>query len=368
MPGSGGSGGAGGSGGSGGSGGGGMIGNPPPGGWGDPMSGPDKQWAWIDFPNSRCMNDTPTGIAINMNSQSDKLFIYLEGGGACFNNQSCSGVAHQNGFGMNEFNSFVSTYNNTATFKRDDNDNPFKDWNFVFVPYCSGDVFAGNNPSGLGGRKFVGYTNFQQYLARIVPTFAHSSQVVLSGSSAGGFGAAYNYDQTAQAFGTIDVVLLDDSGPPMSDMFLAPCLQKIFKDAWNLNATLPSDCSACRGEDGGGLDNLAIYLAMKYPQRRFGLISSMQDSVIRLFYGFGYPNCTSPSFSLPGDMFQAGLMDLRDHVLAPYQNFRIYMMPGTQHTWLTATPIGGASNAGTKLTDWIRSEITYGAWGNVPSN
>jgi hypothetical protein len=47
------------------------------------------------------------------------------------------------------------------------------------------------------------------YLKRIVPTFPDPSRVILSGSSAGGYGALANWWQTQQAFGDVRVDLID---------------------------------------------------------------------------------------------------------------------------------------------------------------
>ena len=82
------------------------------------------------------------------------------------------------------------------------------------MPYCTGDVHAGNNPQGvidtLKPQQFVGYVNMGLYLKRIVPTFPGMTQVLLTGVSAGGFGALANYVQVAKEFDPIPVSLLDD--------------------------------------------------------------------------------------------------------------------------------------------------------------
>src|SRR5689334_18496513 len=75
----------------------------------------------------------------------------------------------------------------------------------------------------LSNQSFVGYTNIGHYLQRLVPTFSSATQVVLTGTSAGAFGAFLNYHRVAQAFCPKPTVLIDDSGPVMSDTYLAPC-------------------------------------------------------------------------------------------------------------------------------------------------
>jgi len=189
---------------------------------------------------------------------------------------------------------------------------------------------------------------------------------VLSGSSAGGFGALYNFHRVQQAFGATPVTLLDDSGPPMSDDYLTPCLQAQVRELWNLDASLPEDCTACRAGNGGGLVNAATYLAETYPDRRFGLISSTRDGVLRLFYGWGYPDCDNPSGLMPEQVFADGLAQLRDQVLAPYDNFRVYTIESGVHVWLLDTTMGVTTSGGTVLTDWVRALVNGSSgWGDV---
>jgi hypothetical protein len=186
-----------------------------------------------------------------------------------------------------------------------------------------------------------------------LPAFADVDRVVLSGSSAGGFGALYNFDRVQRAFGDTEVTLLDDSGPAMGDDYLAPCLQQQVRTLWGLDATLPEDCADCIDEAGGGLVNAVTYLATKYSDRRFGLVSSTTDGVIRLFFGWGYPNCSSPSGNLPANIFEEGLANLRDVVLADHDNFRVYAIDSGQHVWLLGTSMKDTESGGTNLARWV---------------
>lgn len=329
------------------------------------LGGEPGVWTWVPVAGSTCMDGSETGFGVNLGT-INKLVIYMEGGGACFNTFTCSGVAHQDGFDGADLDAVTAEYGRRGLFNREDPDNPFREWSFVFMPYCSGDIFAGSNPDGLGGRAFVGYQNVGRWLEVIVPGFADATQVVLSGSSAGGFGSMWNFDRVQTAFGDTPVTLLDDSGPAMGDDYLAPCLQQIVRDTWGLNATLPADCTACTGTDGGGLVNAVPYLASKYPDRRFGLISSTRDGVIRLFYGWGYPSCESPTGNLPEAIFEDGLTNLRDVVLADHPNFRVYTIDSGIHVWLLDTTMSVTESGGTNLSDWV-SDLVNGAdgWDHV---
>ena len=207
---------------------------------------------------------------------------------------------------------------------------------------------------------FVGYTNVGYYLRRLVPTFAGASHVLVTGISAGGFGAAFNYDRIAQAFCGARVTLVDDSGPPMSDAYLAPCLQQRWRDLWNLDSTLPADCSACRGQpDGGGIVHYVDYLANKYPSQQLGLISANQDAIISLFFGYGQNNCaglTGPSAPMAGSTFAAGLDELRGKYFSQ-PNLGSYIVPSSSHTWTTALTFYTTTVDSTPLPAWMNEMV-----------
>lgn len=334
---------------------------------GDPIETPEGEWTFVDFPDAHCMNGTSTGIGINPSSASSNLVIYMQGGGACFDVISCGTVANQDGYGAPKLASWAASAGGGSFFDRSDPDNPTRDWSFVYVPYCTGDIHGGSEPDGEGGREHVGYDNVREYLERLVPTYVDAEQILLSGSSAGGFGAAYNFDQVQTAFGCdVDVVLVDDAGPPMADEYLKPCLQQTWRDRWNLNATLPADCPACRGSDGGGIVNYMDYILAKYPDRRIGLISSRGDDVIRTFFGYGYsPGCNLPTVGgMPIPEFEAGLDDLRDRY-ADSAGFGTFYVPGRTHTFLGGD-IDATEADGISLKAWVTLALEDDpAWGHV---
>jgi hypothetical protein len=218
---------------------------------------------------------------------------------------------------------------------------------------------------------FVGYANVGKDLDFLIPQSKDVSRVVLAGSSAGGFGALINYDRTQKAWGDTPVLLLDDSGPPLEDSVLTPCLQKMFRDAWNLDAALPADCTACRQPDGGGLANALPYLADAHPDRRLGLVTSTKDGTIRSFYGYGYPDCTAGASGplMPEDVYAGGIADLRDHVLAGHDNFRVYSKDSAVHVWLLNAPATIAPHddgSGEHLDQWLDEMLDPSAtWNSV---
>ncbi|MCA9602241.1 MAG: hypothetical protein KC417_09465, partial [Myxococcales bacterium] len=276
--------------------------------FGSPIEANPGQWTWVEFPGTRCMrSNKPVGIAINPapadSPNADKVHIWMEGGGACFNNTTCNPpelvqlltgetafAAHVLGYTEADMAKTIASARN---LNRAAAENPFKDWNLVMVPYCSGDIHTGRGAT-YGNGTYTGYSNMTAYLKRIVPTFPAAEVVILSGSSAGGFGAIFNYEQTQSAFGDVPVHLLQDSSPFVTGSAMTVCAQERIRSVWDLDPILPRECTDCTNPAKGGLSNLHGALMEKYPERRFGLIASTADETIRFFWGETMSECAVP--------------------------------------------------------------------------
>ncbi len=337
-----------------------------------PIEAPFDTWTWVDVPDSRCMNDTPTGFGVNIHEDATELVIFLMGGNACFNDGTCFITANTDGYGQNKFSRDSAL--TASVFDRMAANNYFADWSYVYVPYCSGDVFSGTSGQtqvGSSSYYFNGYNNLTLFLERIVPTFPNLTRVLLTGVSAGGFGAMLNFEHVQNAFGdAIEVVLIDDSGPPMSDAFIAPCLQEHWMNTWGMDDGPLSTCPDCIDMDGSFIEGYLDHIKTSYPTRRFGLISSNADETIRGFYGFGVNDCANIN-GFPGTYspmrFQMGLEDFRDNLVGDVDNFKLYMPTSTRHVWMSS-PLWQVTHFGVVLQDWMVGAIEdQPTWDNVPT-
>ena len=319
-----------------------------------PLSAKQLTWTWFEFPDAYCRDGSKASIALSINEKSDNLMIFLEGGGSCFDALTC----------LANPASVIKMNKTKGVFNRDNDANPVKDWNFVYVPYCTGDAFSGTNPEGevpgvSGKQMFVGYTNMSVFLKRIAPTFPDVKQVLLTGSSAGGFGASANTPQVTRAFPDARGILIDDSGPAMSSQYLTTCLQKRWREMWGLDASMLAECGAdCPNEDDYVLD-YSLHLAKENKDVKSGMIESAADGIIRRYFGVGMDNCTGNflSDSMPAKDFEAGLIDFRE-AISEYPNFYTYFPPGEQHTWLGDDKSFFTGAIGdTKLIDWFTAII-----------
>lgn len=332
------------------------TGEPP---WdGDPL--PDTEvgeWQWFDIEGTECIDGSPTGIGVRRGS-GDGLVVYFEGGGGCFDLGSCTlfYTTFAN-FDQTAFDLLVPTLLSSGIFDADDPDNPVADWSFVYVPYCTGDVHAGDKdlggvPGFPGAHQFVGYRNFGIDLGHIGPTFPEPDHVLVTGISAGGYGSAFNYERIAQAYAYTGspVTLLDDSGPPLGEGIITPCLQDLWRSMWGLDSTLPVGCTDCF-DAGGWVVDLTLYLRQQYADEAFGLISYLQDGTISAFLGAGQNECAGGIVF--GSDYEDALVELRDVTLAGDANASSYYVTGIGHTFLPFGAYSSTEVQGVVLRDWV---------------
>jgi hypothetical protein len=258
------------------------------------------------------------------------------------------------------------------------------DWNFVYVPYCTGDEHVGSTTDGtvrpldvnfdgqpdlpgLQNQQFVGYDNVGrtlEYVARYLGT--DYDRVLLTGSSAGGVGALGNFRQVAEAFPEASLTLLDDSGPVFFDDAILPVsLQEVWRETWDLSAALPP---AAEGEVDV-LEDIYGDVATSYPDASLGLISYEQDFTIRFFYSFGTamtdPTCAQALYGgllsdpprrsacIGATAYEKALYDLRDALPGPWRTFYTSVPDARLHTFLRDDRFYRAAAGGQSLGAWI---------------
>ncbi len=306
---------------------------------GAPIQATAGQWTWVDVPGSQCADGSPTGFGANLSATSSDAVIFLEGGGACWDGASCWGPVQTafyvaTGYGQLAF----STDPQVASYyllNRNDGSNPFQDKNLFFIPYCTGDAFGGDNVTTLSylgidhTTYFKGYSNVGRFLPRILGTVPGASRVWVVGSSAGGFGAAFNFGRIQDAFPAARVDVIDDSGQPIAP---DPARWQAWLSAWNLQ--LPAGCPACATSPSAFVD----YYRARYPKSHFGLLSYEYDLVI------------APFMNLSELQFQSELYTLLDHLDSTWPQARYFVESGTSHVTLLTPPQA--------LKDWLTAMVS----------
>jgi len=296
------------------------------------------EWQWVDVEGTKCMNGKQTGVWLRNSKSGNKNFaMYLNGGGACWNAITCA-TAMSDPKGGKPGSSGIFALQT---------DNPVNDYNWMAVPYCTGDVHGGEAVGSSGaskGRNFNGIPNLKLMLARAAATYENVATLFVTGESAGGFGAITTYATTRSFFPSARGVLMDDSGPIIDDNDLAVCLQEEWRQTWNLNKNLPKDC-ACNNDKGDMVDAWA-YGKKTWPKDSFSLISSVNDATISTFFAFGLNNCKA-ILPLGYNKLHAGLEDLAK------RGTPVYMIPGGSHTHTSGGEFYSRVVAGQNLYKWI---------------
>lgn len=321
-----------------------------------PITATAETWTWVGFPDSACGNGVATGIGVNLTSRSTDVLIYLQGGGACWDSVTCgylhTATATDTGYTASSFSGDNTKL--AAPFSRTTATNPFKDMSYVYVPYCTGDVHAGDTvttyPEQTLGTTHIhpttvhhrGAANMRAYLARLALTFPNAARVFVSGSSAGAYGAQFNYFAVKEAFPSAEVHVLADCGQMINP---SGTLVSTWATAWNLQ--VPSGCTGCASD----FTKYPAWLSSTYPQSRFALLAYTQDGTLSQFFGYS------------GADFETHTRALLTGAYDPTSNAKYYLVAGNSHVMLGS--LNSITNNNVTLLDWTSAFVSGSGWASV---
>src|SRR5437773_5553611 len=158
--------------------------------------------------------------------------------------------------------------------------NPFKDWNIVFVSYCSCDVHFGDAAQDYPPHvEHRGYEN-----ARVVEKwarehFVNPDEVFVTGSSAGAYGAWFNAPLHEGVWPASKFEVLADAG---NGVITQSFLDSYFPN-WNFAANVPTDIPGLTDvlTNGSGIPGYTEVVANFFPRTRWAQYSAAYDG------GFG---------------------------------------------------------------------------------
>ena len=161
---------------------------------------------------------------------SKDLVVYFDGGGACWDNFTCSfpivaGLPPQvPQLYVPAISPNTNPANYDGIFKLDNPANPVKDWSFVYIPYCTGDLHIGSAEKLYANAgdpvlnlpptftiQHRGFDNFMVVLDWIKKNFKAPKNVLVAGSSAGGYGASANFPWIQETFPQAHAYVIADA-------------------------------------------------------------------------------------------------------------------------------------------------------------
>ena len=233
-----------------------------------------------------CIAGTPFTVFTREQNPA-KLMIFLQGGGACWQDfYFCNILADevppplagpQSGIWVDSFDTGSEVL-----------PNPVGDWSVVYVPYCDGSVFTGDNDVAdpnfpFGPVRFHrGLRNISAAMDLAHDTFSHPSRILVAGSSAGGVGAASMAPFLARfLYGNNDhLFVFNDAGPVAINTNDVAAVQARAAD-WNFGSLFPASCTDC--DDQGQTTELIEWRLENDSTVREAFYSTDGDATDRFF-------------------------------------------------------------------------------------
>jgi hypothetical protein len=299
-----------------------------------------------------CIAGTPFSVYTRTGDPS-KLLIFEQGGGACWQDfYNCNITV-----GNNPLPPFPHV-DQAGIWNVDSPDNVYADYSVVYIPYCDGSVFTGDNDVADANfpygpvRHHRGLRNQSAGMDLAKALFPDATQITVAGSSAGGVGAAGFAPFLARfEFGNlVDLTVFNDAGPVAVNLDASQSAAIAARASdWNFGQFYPASCEEC---DDLGQATAVIAWRLKNDRTvRESYYDTDGDLTNRFFMG------------LLGD--QAAWRDLivTEHGLlnAAYPNrYKRFIVAGdTTHTALQTLLFYNTDADGVLLDDWTADFVDH---------
>jgi hypothetical protein len=260
-----------------------------------------------------CILGGPYTVSVRDNA-SDGLFIFLQGGGACWSDFCLAVTVAPQGIPICDI------------LDPEKATNPLANWSTVYLPYCDGSLFVGDSDwssqgNGTIDRHQHGLQNLSAALDIAVKRFPHPKRIVLAGSSGGGYGTILAAPLVRIRYPDPPMLVFDDSGvglgKPDDPQFIDTILQQ-----FNAQSLIPKSCSDCTAN--GHVTRLVDWELARDKQMKIAVFSSYQDSVISKIY-----------LQIDPTLFQSTLLSETDALHQKYDTrYRRFFVDGGVHTSL----------------------------------
>ncbi|PKA16696.1 pectin acetylesterase-family hydrolase [Leptospira haakeii] len=328
-------------------------------------------------------------------ANNKKLLINFMGGGACWSNNNCFGKNTTTFFNfLNDVPDLFVKVAFQGILDAGNSSNPLKDYDVLFIPYCTGDLHIGSSdvtyddpyvtpdPSTYSHR---GHDNVLSVLKYIQSNYTQVTDVVVAGQSAGGYGAILNYPHIRQvfsesakfpSFNKISLVADASNGAVINGFFSG-----IVKTKWGSAQNMPDWAVGASYLDGSpSIQDYLSKITTKYPTDVVGQYTAAFDSTQRWFFNvmgiIAGPSSYSDSSSYFGPGDARDVADLpKDASNTPSNcnwainannamnattgsKYYFYRAPGDIHTITTSDTMYGLVSNGVNFNTWLKSIVS----------
>lgn len=295
----------------------------------------------------------------------NKIVVDFIGGGACWNEDTCAFADAIFSDSVQPVRRAVARGEAVGIYDREQEENPFRDWTHVIIPYCTGDVHWGDATAMYGDGpgtpvtiEHRGAVNAQAVLGWVYDNVAAPEQVFVTGCSAGSYGSlawsAYLMEQYPDA----NVIQFGDSGAGViTDTF--------FRDSfpsWNATPVLPDWIPSLdpASVDIFSLELADLYerLAAHYPDNTLSQYNTTFDDNQTFFYeamgGVG-----------GAEGWSERMRASTQRIAGSTSNYRNFQAPGEQHCIIIQPNFYEVEANGTRLVEWLQDLVDGDEVANV---
>lgn len=246
---------------------------------------------------TRCGDGSPYAFWIRLppaGQPVENVVVHMEGGGVCIFESDCASRNPDLFESLSDPMSVNGIMSNSAATS------PFADWTKVFLPYCTQDVFIGGGatstwpsitvhrygaPNVRAAMRVVRDVVWRELQATPEGYSPERMRVLFGGTSAGGFGALYNYHyvldelQWRHTAAWPDSALALDNGQPLGIATLGVLLVSNSGPlGWNALSYMPPYCFATNCGVGPVLYEASAPRLKAVPEQQFLVLTNQVDS------------------------------------------------------------------------------------------
>lgn len=314
---------------------------------GSPIEG---EWYQVT-PDDAIASDGSEWHGIFRKGSENKVVVYFFGGGVSITGETSEG-------GTDFFattmvgQDFVAQGGIGSTI----DENPFKDWTFIVIPYASGDFHAGTGEYHYienGKEKVVyhnGYNNYTSYMNIVKEYIEEPDTLLITGFSAGGFATSLLADDVIEHF------------PEAENITVCVDSSLILYDGWHESAVnlwkTPQEISDRLTTDNIVLDSLTALYEKRGDSVKILFDCSYRDDTLLQYQSY-IDNGRMDNTKELGDRFQIDLKEMVEGLQTNIPNVGIYIWDSgkdeetgnTQHTIISSN-----------VFDKLRNDISVCEW------
>lgn len=320
------------------------------------LNGEPEVGVWYRItPENAKSSDGSEWHGIFRKGSENKVVVYFFGGGVSITGETSEG-------GTDFFATTMAAQDFVAQggIGSMADENPFRDWTFIVIPYASGDFHTGTGEyhyTQNGKDKVVyhnGYNNYSAFIEEIKEYVGEPDTLLVTGFSAGGFATSLLADDVIDRFPTVrNITVCVDSS-------------LLLYDGWHDTAVnlwqSPKEISDRLTTDNIVLDSLIALYEKRGDSVKILFDCSYRDDTLQQYQAYIDSGKMDKTKEL-GDQFQQNLKDMVEGLQANIPGIGIYIWSfnqdevtdNTQHTIISSNVFDKLGNE-RSVCEWI-----YGA-------